>query len=274
MEDSDENEAKLIELTKEIELLQKEKLELGNENREVKENIKRLTLEFHDLQNQEEEVKQELDQWEDDNVMLESLASRSADLENDVSRLQHDLITSMGEIDEVNKEAAGLKRGLEEKATVIESLEKEMDDLKKEKMEIEKKERDLERKLGVLQVREIQERSKNVRIEDKMKEKIDELQKKVEALEAEAAKTRVELEKTNAEKLELEERALLLESNMLELKGVVERKTREAIKGRSRDKGFKGWLFRVPVMAAGSAAVIFAAAVAYLCRRKRSNDSG
>ncbi|KAL4369450.1 hypothetical protein GQ457_05G016700 [Hibiscus cannabinus] len=273
MEDSDEHEARLIELTKELELLQREKLELGNENREVKENIKRLTMEVHDLQSQEDEVKQELDHWEDDNAMLESLASRSADLETEVSRLQHDLITSMGEIDEVNKEAAGLKRGLEEKATVIESLEKEMDDLKKEKMEIEKKERDLERKLGVLEVREIQERSKNIRIEDKMKEKIDELQKKVETLEAEAARTRLELEKTNAEKLEFEERALLLEFNMVELKEVVERKAGDAVKGRSTGKGFKGWLFRVPVVAAGSAVVLFAAAVAYQFRRKRS-DSG
>ncbi|XP_039066540.1 peroxisomal and mitochondrial division factor 1-like [Hibiscus syriacus] len=205
-------------------------------------------------------MKQELGKWEDDNAVLE----------NQVSRLRRDLINSMSATDQSNREAVGLKKELEEKATVIESMEKEMVELKKEKMEIEMKERDLERKLGVLQVREIEERSKNIRTEEKMKEKINELQRKVEALEGEAKRTSVELEKTTAEKWEFEERAKLLEFNMWELKDVVERKTSEAIKGRWRDKGFKGWLFRVPVMKAGSAVVLlFAASVAYLFHRKR-----
>ncbi|XP_039058807.1 peroxisomal and mitochondrial division factor 2-like [Hibiscus syriacus] len=263
--DENEDEATLINLTQKVEALEKEKLELGNQNKQVKEKIKNLTLQVDQLRNKEDEAEPEPDEWEDDNAVLESLASRSADLENEVFRLQHDLITSMREIDEANKEAVDLKRGLEEKEAVIESLEKEMDDLKKEKMEIERKERDMERRLGILQVREIGERSRNVRTEEEMKEKIDGLQKKVEALEAEAARTGLELEKTNAETLEFEERALMLEFNISELKKVVERKKSEGNKETSTVKAFKACLFRIT---AGSAAVLFAAAVAYLFRRK------
>ncbi|KAK8672732.1 hypothetical protein V6N13_111095 [Hibiscus sabdariffa] len=258
-----ENEAKLVELTKKIEALQKEKLALGNENKEIKEKIKTVTLEVNELRNKEEEMKQELNRLEDDSAVLESLSSRSADLENEVSRLQHHLITSVGEIDDANREAVELKKGLEEKETVIESMEKEMDGLKKAKVEVEKKERDLERKLVFSEVKEIKERSKHIQIEEELKEKMDQLQKKIEVLEAEATKTRLELEKASAEKLEFEERATSLEFNMLELKEEVEKKMSESMKGRSRDKGFGGWLFRVPV------AVLLAAAVAYQFRRKR-----
>ncbi|KAE8678470.1 putative Phy rapidly regulated 1 [Hibiscus syriacus] len=265
--DENDNEAKLIHLTQKVEALEKEKLGLGDQNKQVKEKIKTLTLQVNQLRNKEDEAEPELDEWEDDHAVLESLASRSADLENEVSRLQHDLIISMRDIDEANKEAVDLKRGLEEKEAVIESLEKEMDELKKEKMEIERKERDLERKFGILQVREIGERSRNVRTEEEMKEKTDGLQKKVEALEAEAARTRLELEKTNAETLGFEETALMLEFNISELKKMVERKkVSEGINERSTVKGFKACLFRIT---AGSAAVLFAAAVAYLFRRKR-----
>ncbi|KAK5835082.1 peroxisomal and mitochondrial division factor 1 isoform X2 [Gossypium arboreum] len=258
---SDENEAKLKELSKKLEALQKEKLELRNENKEVKETIEKLTLEIDEFRHREVERKTETDQWEDE-LVLESLASRSAELENEVSRLQHDLITSMSEIDEANKDAVELKRGLEEKAWVIEGMEKEISELKKEKLEIEKRERDLERKLGVLEVRETEERSKKVRLEEEMKEKVDELKKKANALQAEVARTKAELDKTNAEIVEFEERAKLLESNMLQVKERVEGKTSGAIKGRSK---VKGWLLGVPAVA-----ILFAAAVVFLCSRQRS----
>ncbi|XP_016752669.2 peroxisomal and mitochondrial division factor 1 [Gossypium hirsutum] len=258
---SDENEAKLKELSKKLEALQKEKLELRNENKEVKETIEKLTLEIDEFRHREVERKTETDQWEDE-MVLESLASRSAELENEVSRLQHDLITSMSEIDEANKDAVELKRGLEEKAWVIEGMEKEISELKKEKLEIEKRERDLERKLGVLEVRETEERSKKVRLEEEMKEKVDELKKNANALQAEVARTKAELDKTNAEIVEFEERAKLLESNMLQVKERVEGKTSGAIKGRSK---VKGWLLEVPAVA-----ILFAAAVVFLCSRQRS----
>ncbi|XP_039053556.1 uncharacterized protein LOC120195680 [Hibiscus syriacus] len=109
-DEEEEDEATLIHLTQKVKTLEKEKLELGNQNKQVKEMIKTLTLQVNQLRNKEDEAGPELDEWKDDHAVLESLASRSADLENKVSRLQHDLITSMREIYEANKEAVDLKR--------------------------------------------------------------------------------------------------------------------------------------------------------------------
>ncbi|XVE83607.1 hypothetical protein DITRI_Ditri16bG0100700 [Diplodiscus trichospermus] len=271
----DADEAKITELSSKIEALESENLKLSNENKEEKEKIKKLTLQLDQLRNKEEEMRLQMDQWEEDNRVLESIAARSAELETEVSRLQHDLITSMSEVEEVNKDVVEFKRGLEEKALVIERLDKEIDELKKEKVESEKKVRDLERKIGVLEVREMEERSKKVRIEEEMREKIDEFKNKVEELEAELAGTRAELERSKEEKREYEEKAMVLELNMLELKGAVEERTSEAINGKVRENlesvGCEEKGLNAPVVAAGTAgAVAVAAAVVYLCCRKPS----
>ncbi|XWS41064.1 hypothetical protein CRYUN_Cryun17cG0048400 [Craigia yunnanensis] len=271
----DADKAKITELASKIEALESEKLELGKENKEVKEKINKLTLEMDQLQNKEEEMRLEMDQWEEDKMVLESITLRAADLETEVSRLQHDLITSMSEVDEANKEMVELKKGLEEKGLVIEKMEKEISELKKENVENETKERELERKLGVLEVREAEERNNKVRVEEEMREKIDEFKKKVEELEAEVAKTKAELEIRKEEKRESEEKAMVLELKMLELKELVEERTSEAIKGKGRaiveSVGCEKKGLNVPVVAAGTAgAIIVAAAMVYLCCRKRS----
>ncbi|XWS30080.1 hypothetical protein CRYUN_Cryun24cG0087600 [Craigia yunnanensis] len=271
----DADEAKINELASKIEALESEKLELVKEKKEVKEKINKLTLEMDQLRNKEEEMRLEMDQWEQDKMVLESIAARTADLEIEASRLQHDLITSMSEADEANREVVELKRGLEEKGLVIERLDKQIAELKKEKVEREKKESDLERKLGVLEVRETEERSKKVKVEEEMGEKIDEFKKKVVDLEAEVARTRAELEISNEEKRESEEKAMGLQLNMLALKEVVEERTREAINGKAREiverVGCNEKGLNVPVVAAGTAgSIVVAAAVVYLCCWKRS----
>ncbi|XP_031257317.1 peroxisomal and mitochondrial division factor 2 [Pistacia vera] len=80
---------KIAELTRKTEALEEE-------NREMKERIKKLTI--------------EIEGSEEDKRVFESIAARAVELETEVSRLQHDLITAMSEGDEASAEVAELKR--------------------------------------------------------------------------------------------------------------------------------------------------------------------
>ncbi|PPS00975.1 hypothetical protein GOBAR_AA19687 [Gossypium barbadense] len=242
----DADEAKFTEQDSKIKALESEKLDLSNENKELKEKVKKATLEIDQLRNKEEEMRQEMDNWDEDKKVLKSVSTRSADLETEVARLQHDLITSMSDADEANKQSMELKRELEEKG-----------------------------KLGVLEVRESEERSKNVRMEEELRQQLDVFENKVKDLEAEVARTRVELETTKEEQRESEERAMGFKLKLLELKEV-EKKAAEGINGKSREivetaESKEKGLNVPPLVAAGSAAAIFVAVAAvYLCCRKRS----
>ncbi|KAE8706763.1 putative Phy rapidly regulated 1 [Hibiscus syriacus] len=272
----DADETKLTLLNTKIKRLESQKLDLSNENNDLKERIEKITLEFDRLRNQEAEMRKEMDQWEEDKRVLESVTARSASLETEVARLQHDLITSLSEVDEANKELIRLKGDLEEKGALIERLDREITELKREKVEGEQRERELERKLGVLEVGETEERSKRVRTEEEMRDKVNELMNKVMELEAELGRTRVELETTKEEKRESEEKATRLQMKLLELKEKVEKKTSEGINGKSREiawtAGSNGKGPSVtPIVAAGTAgAIVVATAAVYLCCRKRS----
>ncbi|KAK9010674.1 hypothetical protein V6N11_043549 [Hibiscus sabdariffa] len=272
----DADETKLTQLDTKIKRLESEKLDLSNENNDLKERIKKVTLEVDRLRDKEAEMRQEMDQWNEDKRVLESVAARSADLETEVARLQHDLITSMTEVDDANKELIQLKRELEEKGPMIERLDSEITELKKQKIEGEKRERELEKKLGVLEVRETEERNKSVGVEEELREKIKELKDKVMELEAELASTRAEMETAKEEKRESEEKAAGLQMKLLELKEEVEKKTAEGINGKSREiegtGGSEGKCLSVkPLVAAGTGgAIVVATAAVYLCCRKRS----
>ncbi|KAL6292819.1 hypothetical protein ACE6H2_000961 [Prunus campanulata] len=89
-------------------------------------------------------------------------------------RLQQDLISAMVEGEEVNNEVAKLKRVLGKKGAKIDSLEKELESMKKAKSESKKWVRELERKIGVLEMKEIEERSKRTRIKEEMRKRKEE----------------------------------------------------------------------------------------------------
>ncbi|KAK8717157.1 hypothetical protein V6N13_044434 [Hibiscus sabdariffa] len=272
----DANEPKLIRLDTKIRRLESQKMDLSNENNDLKERIKKVTMEFDRLRNEQAEMRQEMDQLDEDKRILESITARSTILETEVARLQHDLITSISEVDEANKELIHLKGELEEKGSLIERLDREITELKKERVEGEQRERDLDRKVGVLEVTGTEEMSKRVRIEEDLRDKVDGLRRKVMELEAELGRTRFELETTREGHRESEEKATGLQVKLLELIEEVEKKTAEGIIGKSREivaaSGSKGkgpsvsWL-----VAAGTAgAIIVAAAAVYVCSRKRS----
>ena len=294
-------DSRVSELNRKIESLERENVQLVNENSESKERIKKLSLEIGELRNDNASKKEKLGEMEkeiersgEELKALGSVARRAVELETEVSRMQHDLISTMSESEEANKEASDLKRALGEKGERVEGLEREVESLKKEKLESEKRVRELERKVGILEMKEIEDKSKKVRIEEEMREKIDEkeseidgFRKKVQELESVVVKKGAELEKWMREKLGLEEslkesdeKAKVTESMMLGLKKEVEEaekvisglkeKAAEAINGSvngvrefvvegEKNSGLKlDW----PVVAGSTVAIASAAAAA------------
>ncbi|KAH9706249.1 peroxisomal and mitochondrial division factor 2 [Citrus sinensis] len=221
--DQDGSNNKVTELTKKV-----ESLEL--ENKEMKGTIKKLTI--------------EIEGSEEDKRILESVAARAEELEIEVSRLQHDLVTSMSEGDELGAEVAELKRVLGEKGVKLEELEREVDGLKKEKVESEKKVRELERNVGLLEVREMEEKSKRVRVEEEMREKLDEkdreisgFKKKVDDLESELGNCKSEKNSAEQTVKEMEERILLWQKEIEEAEKVIaglKDKTLDGVNGTAR----------------------------------------
>ncbi|XP_039016848.1 peroxisomal and mitochondrial division factor 2-like [Hibiscus syriacus] len=130
----DTDETKLTQPDTKIKRLESQKLDLSNENNDLKERIMKVTMEFDRLRNKEAEMKLEMDRWDEDKRILESVTARSAILETEVAKLQHDLITSMSEVKEANKELIQLKGELEEKRLLIKRLDREITELKKIKL--------------------------------------------------------------------------------------------------------------------------------------------
>ncbi|KAM1240491.1 hypothetical protein ACFX2I_046042 [Malus domestica] len=206
------------ELGRKVEGFEREKLELQRENKDTKEKIQELTAEIEKLKSSEKETKErlremelEIERTEEGKDVLESVANRAMELETEVARLQHDLISAMAEGEDANNEVAELKRVLGERGEKIDSLEKELESLKKAKADSEKRIRELERKIGVLEVKETEEKSKKIRVEEEMRERLDEkeselslFKKKVEDLESVIVKNNAELGKRVSEKLNVE----------------------------------------------------------------------
>ncbi|KAL5582590.1 hypothetical protein UlMin_015032 [Ulmus minor] len=293
------------ELNRKLEVLQQEKLKSIGESQAAKERIEKLTIEIERLKSLEEESKEklrelekEIEQSEENKRAAKAIAARAVELETDVSRLQHDLISAMTAAEEANSEVGELKIALAERGSRIETLEGEVDSLKTAKAESEKRVRELERKVGVLEVREIEEKSKKVRAEEESRERIEEkereingFRKKVEELESTIAKSGAELDKCVKEKLsieglrkESEERAKAMESKVHQLqkeleeaekfiKGVKD-KTVEAINGTANEVkeimgGGENVSLQWPVVAGSTGAVVAAAALLYVLYERR-----
>ncbi|KAF8010579.1 hypothetical protein BT93_J1271 [Corymbia citriodora subsp. variegata] len=294
------------DLTLKLKLLELEKFNLLRENDETKERVGELMAEIEKLRRDDGEMRAKLEKMgreaelaEDGKRAMESIVARAADLEIEVSRLQHDLISAMNDADEANKEVAGLRSAAEEKAQRVEGLEREVDGLKNARAESDIKVRELERKIGALEIRESEVRSEKVRAEVELKEKVEEkegeisgLKEKIGDLEARIVKVGSELQSSKNEKMGMEdalkkseEKAKEMESKLVELQSELEQaekvisglkdKAAETINGRREiidaieDKAPK---LQWPVMAAGSTgAIVVAAAVAYVCYSRRQS---
>ncbi|XP_031268107.1 peroxisomal and mitochondrial division factor 2-like [Pistacia vera] len=135
--------------------------------------------------------------------------------------------------DEASAEVVELKKSLGEKGVKLEGIEKEIDRLKSEKVDSEKKVRELERKVGTLEGRELEEKSKSVRVEEEMREKIDDkereisgFKKKVNVMESELDKWIVEKKSMEGSLKESESKSKEMEAKITELeKEIDEAKT-------------------------------------------------
>ncbi|XP_062105762.1 peroxisomal and mitochondrial division factor 2-like [Humulus lupulus] len=293
------------ELSRKVEILEQEKLKLAGENEETKEKIKKLTIEIEKGRSDESELKErlremekEIESFEEDKKALGAIAARAADLETEVSRLQHDLITAMSEGGAASAEVEELKRVLREKEAKIGSIESEVESLKTTKAESEKRVRELERKIGVLEMKEIEEKSKRVRAEEEMREQMEEqerqiveLKKVAVDLESLVSDSGAEAEKWVMERVTIEaalkesvEKAKAMEAKVHYLQKEVEKaetvvrevkdKTVKVVNGAVDDlyngREEKGLNLQWPVVAGSAgAAIVAGAAVLYVLYGRR-----
>ncbi|KAK4796260.1 hypothetical protein SAY86_028586 [Trapa natans] len=298
-----ENEGKINELTQKIKSLELDRADLVRGNDESKERIQVLLVEIERLKSEAavsvgkfERMEKEIELAEEGQRAMDSIMKRAAELETEVSRLQHDLISVMSEGEEYNKEIAELKTLEEEKGKRVVGLEKEIEILKKDKTESEVKARDLERKIGILEVRETEGKREKLRVEMELEEKIGEKEKevgelkdKIESLEWIVKREALQLEKwkknescaDNALK-ESQKKENEMGSKLLDLQGELEQaekvisemkeRATENINGTINglrgitDADEKGSRVQWPLVAVGSTgAVAVVAAMAYIC---------
>ncbi|GMP51860.1 hypothetical protein CsSME_00017922 [Camellia sinensis var. sinensis] len=220
--DFDESESKASGLMQRIEALEVEKRKLVRENEEERERVKNLKKEIEGLEGVVAELKT-------DNKGLESVAARASQLEIEVSRMQHDLISSMSEGEEANKEVSELKRVVEElkrsisekglkvevlekeRNLLLEKMDKDAEGMQEAKAVTESRVRELEKKIEALEGRESSEKGERIKVEQEARAKIDEkegeirqLKKWVEDLDSVVVKNGLEMEKMKKEREEIE----------------------------------------------------------------------
>lgn len=253
-------DSEVNDLTMKLKLLELEKFNLLRENDETKERVWELVAEIEKLRSSEGEVRaklekmeREVEQAEEGKRAMESIVRRTADLEIEVSRLQHDL----NDADETSKEVANWRSAAEEKDRIIEGLQREAEGFKIGRAESDVRVRELERKIGAFEVRESEARVEKVRAEKELRDKVEEkdreisgLKETIGVLESRIATVEGELRKSNNEKKAAEDALNKCRKKAKEMESKLQ------------------W----PVVAAGSTgAIVVAAAVAYVyCSRRQS----
>ncbi|KAK4787100.1 hypothetical protein SAY86_010933 [Trapa natans] len=300
------NEDKVNELAQKLKSLELERAGLVRGSDENNERIRELLDEIERLKSEEasrrdmfERMEREIELAEEGERAMELIAKRAVELETEVARLQHDLISVTSEGEEASKELAELRTVVEEKGQKVEVLELELENLKTGRAEGEMKVRDLERKIGVLEVKEIEGKSEKLRLERELRENIGEkekviteLKEKMESLEVIARREALKLEKLKKEKSDMdvalresEKKCKDMESKLHDLQGELERaeKVIGQLKETSMDTingpvgglreiidvGSKGSKVQWPLLAVGSTGTVaVVAALAYICYAK------
>ncbi|CAL0311431.1 unnamed protein product [Lupinus luteus] len=194
------------------------------------------------------------------------------------------------------EEMENLREALEERETMVEFLEREVKGMKQVNAEVDMKVRDLERKVGVLEVKEIEERSKRIRIEEELKDKVEDKKREIQGFKEKIKDLekkillakKSEMEKWMNEKMKLEKALRESEDKARSMESIIHRwllheeaGKPERVKRTMTEKVFgaliravygiheevKGVELQWPIVAAGSAAAI--AVVIYLCFGKQ-----
>lgn len=254
-DDSADSEPKVSQLSQKITALEQEKQELVHENEIIKDRIEKLKESVNKSNAENEDLKNEIEKLGSENKAMQSVVGRAAELEAEVSRLQHDLISAMSDLEETNKEASEWKNK-------VENLENGKTE-SSVKLDAIKNERDLLiAKLESVEVRELEK-----------EEEIKGLQRKIEQLKFET------MEKVEALELKVEEKERMismLEEKQKEIDGEVNGKTDiveedrgSAVVEETGKGNFIGG-FEWPVVAVSLvSAVAVAGVVCYLHAKKR-----
>ncbi|KAG9447564.1 hypothetical protein H6P81_013692 [Aristolochia fimbriata] len=234
-----------VEMNDEVSNLKHKNEVLAKENSAQSEKIMRMTLEIEGFNKNKSEMEQrlelmekEIEQSEKDKRILESVAARAADLETEVVRLQHDLVSSMSESEENAAEVSELKFLCEGLRRSHQEKDSKIGDLEKTKAEMEIRIRTLEENLSVVdaQKKNIQEeatakeekiRLLSLKIDEmsidlkKLQEKTGkhyDLKLKVDQLLKELNDLKAKNSKIENQKADFEKKALELEQEKLESK--------------------------------------------------------
>ncbi|KAL3508975.1 hypothetical protein ACH5RR_028376 [Cinchona calisaya] len=134
-DEASDYELKISELSDEVTALEKEKQQIVHENSNLNDRIEKMEESMKHLSDENESLKVQVAKLGSENKILQAVAARASELEGEVSRLQHDLISAMSDLEEANGVNSKLK-------LKVESLEKgEME--KSIKMDAIASERDL-----------------------------------------------------------------------------------------------------------------------------------
>lgn len=146
----DDDSPKTSGLTQKIGDLERENGKIIRQNEDYRQQIDELTVSNKELSSENAERKKELEELQSENRMLGAVAARAAELEGEVSRLQHDLVSTMSDLQESTTEISNLKRDLEgvkerekDKGVALDAVVKERDLLLAKVGELEGVERSL-----------------------------------------------------------------------------------------------------------------------------------
>lgn len=207
----DGNDSKVAALMQKIAALEQEKSELVHENEIVKERVSKLKGEIEESDAENGKLKSE-------SKVLDSIAGRAAQLETEVSRLQHDLLSSINENQEISAELSVTKQEIEElrksevsKSASLEAMQRErnllLEKISKDSegvKESNSRVSDLEKKIQALEMRDSGYKSEKIKAEEEMKEKIEERDVKIRDLQSLVDDLEAVLERSNKEREELE----------------------------------------------------------------------
>ncbi|GAA0152930.1 hypothetical protein LIER_11288 [Lithospermum erythrorhizon] len=242
--------------TETIAALEQENRKLVHEKDAIKFRIGDLKQSVEDAENERNKLLLELKESKDEIKTLGSVAARASELEGEVSRLQHDLISTTSELDEVTRELSGVKSALD-------GSEKKENDKSKE-YEAVLAERDLLiEKLGKLEAKE----NGYLKEMNEKEMEIGNLRAKVEELKVAAGKSGDDKKGMDNLKRELEMRVRELERKLEDkervINGFEEKETGRLMTGDF----YIGWplIAGSAVCAVGLTGVVF-----YLHQEKRN----
>ncbi|KAJ4982359.1 hypothetical protein NE237_033196 [Protea cynaroides] len=261
-------DAKVLELNRKIEVLEQENSGLIREKEESYERIKELMEEIEgfktdgtELKDRLEQRQMEIEQSSEEKKALQVVSAHAFELETQVSRLQHDLVSSMTESEEAAAEVRRLNNALEELKQSNLNKEAKVEELEKEKASLLER---IEREVGEM---------KKFKFEtEKLQKEKDEIEKLKSSLEEalKRSQEKVMETKTVADRLlnELEEsEKLVKEFKELNLNCTA---TARELDAADAEKGSKGLLqLQWPTVVASTGTVAAAAALFYLSYAKR-----